>query len=211
MTRNKIWLSVVAVPALLLVIFMISRFESDFINPNDGAKAPVGIWKVEDLKAIADEANPNSGAAELVYIEIAKNAQVDVLHDDVFQLAFAEIDSFSVFTNLSNDERFVLAHDGDLFARWDDIYADGANGVLVGVDRDTQEKVYYPVTVFSPDFDTMSSQIVYSIRSQTENMVSADLAALIPKGFAAKQLQLFTSVDLVNATMIIDAVALPEF
>ena len=211
MIRNKVWLSVGVVPALIVVIFMISRFESDFVNPNDGAKAPVGIWKVEDLKAIADEASPNSDSAQLVYNEDAKVAQVDVLHDDVFQLAFEEIDSFSVFTDQSNDERYILAHDADLFARWDDIYTNGAPGVLIGTDRDTQEKVYYPVIVFSPDFDTQSAQIVYSVRNQTDTKVSAELIKLIPKDFVAKQLQLFSSVDLVNATLIIDPVELPEF
>ena len=211
MIRNKVWLSVGVIPALIVVIFMISRFESDFTNPNDGAKAPVGIWKVEDLKAIADEASPNSDSAQLVYNEDAKVAQVDVLHDDVFQLAFEEIDSFSVFTDQSNDERYILAHDADLFARWDDIYPNGAVGALIGTDRDTQEKAYYPVIVFSPDFDTQSAQIVYSVRNQTDTKVSAELIKLIPKDFVAKQLQLFMSVDLVNATLIIDPVELPEF
>ena len=87
----------------------------------------------------------------------------------------------------------------------------GANGVLVGTDRDTQEKVFYPVTVFSPDFDTTSSQIVYSIRNQMENAISTDTRERVPKDFASKQLQLFTSVDLVDATLIIDPVELPEF
>ena len=211
MIRNKVWLSVGVVPALIVVIFMISRFESDFVNPNDGIKAPVGIWKVEDLKAIADEASPNSDSAQLVYNENAKVAQVDVLHDDVFQLAFVDIDSFSVFTDQSNDKRYILAHDADLFARWDDIYPNGAVGALIGTDRDTQEKAYYPVIVFSPDFDTQSAQIVYSVRNQTDTKVSAELIKLIPKDFVAKQLQLFMSVDLVNATLIIDPVELPEF
>ena len=209
--RNKVWLSVGVIPALIVVIFMISRFERDFTNPNDGAKAPVGIWKVEDLKAIADEASPNSDSAQLVYNEDAKVAQVDVLHDDVFQLAFVDIDSFSVFTDTSSDERYILAHDADLFARWDDIYPNGAFGALIGTDRDTQEKAYYPVIVFSPDFDTQSAQIVYSVRNQTDTKVSAELIKLIPKDFVAKQLQLFSSVDLVNATLIIDPVELPEF
>ena len=211
MIRNKVWLSVGVIPALIVVIFMISRFESDFTNPNDGAKAPVGIWKVEDLKAIADEASPNSDAAQLVYSETAKIVQIDVLHDDIFAMTFEEIDSFSVFTDQSNDERYILAHDADLFARWDDIYPNGAVGALIGTDRDTQEKVYYPVIVFSPDFDTQSLQIVYSIRNQIDTKVSAELIKLIPKDFVAKQLQLFSSVDLVNATLIIDPVELPEF
>ena len=211
MIRNKVWLSVGVVPALIVVIFMIIRFESDFTNPNDGAKAPVGIWKVEDLKAIADEASPNSDAAQLVYSETAKIVQIDVLHDDIFAMTFEEIDSFSVFTDQSNDERYILAHDADLFARWDDIYMNGAFGALIGTDRDTQAKVYYPVIVFSPDFDTQSLQIVYSIRNQIDTEVSAELLKLIPKNFVAKQLQLFSSVDLVNATLIIDTVELPEF
>ncbi len=211
MMRNKVWLSVGVVPALIVVIFMISRFERDFTNPNDGAKAPVGIWKVEDLKAIADEASPNSDAAQLVYSETAKIVQIDVLHDDIFAMTFEEIDSFSVFTDQSNDERYILAHDADLFARWDDIYTNGAFGALIGTDRDTQAKVYYPVIVFSPDFDTQSLQIVYSIRNQIDTEVSAELLKLIPKNFVAKQLQLFSSVDLVNATLIIDPVELPEF
>ena len=211
MMRNKVWLSVGVVPALIVVIFMISRFERDFTNPNDGAKAPVGIWKVEDLKAIADEASPNSDAAQLVYSETAKIVQIDVLHDDIFAMTFEEIDSFSVFTDQSNDERYILAHDADLFARWDDIYTNGAFGALIGTDRDTQAKVYYPVIVFSPDFDTQSLQIVYSIRNQIDTEVSAELLKLISKNFVAKQLQLFSSVDLVNATLIIDPVELPEF
>ena len=209
--RNKVWLSVGVVPALIVVIFMISRFESDFTNPNDGAKAPVGIWKVEDLKAIADEASPSSDAAQLVYSETAKIASVDVLHDAIFALIFEEIDSFSVFADASSNERFILAHDSDLFARWDDIYTNGALGVLIGTDRDTQEKVYYSVIVFSPDFDTQSLQIVYSIYNQIDTKVSAELLKLIPKDFVAKQLQLFSSVDLVNATLIIDPIELPEF
>ena len=211
MMRNKVWLSVGVVPALIVVIFMIIRFESDFTNPNDGAKAPVGIWKVEDLKAIADEASPNSDSAQLVYSETAKIVQIDVLHDDIFAMTFEEIDSFSVFTDQSNDERYILAHDADLFARWDDIYPNGAFGALIGTDRDTQEKAYYPVIVFSPDFDTQSLQIVYSIRNQIDTEVSAELLKLISKNFVAKQLQLFSSVDLVNATLIIDPVELPEF
>ena len=211
MMRNKVWLSVGVVPALIVVIFMIIRFESDFTNPNDGAKAPVGIWKVEDLKAIADEASPNSDSAQLVYSETAKIVQIDVLHDDIFAMTFEEVDSFSVFTDQSNDERYILAHDADLFARWDDIYTNGAFGALIGTDRDTQEKVYYPVIVFSPDFDTQSAQIVYSVRNQTDTKVSAELIKLIPKDFVAKQLQLFSSVDLVNATLIIDPIELPEF
>ena len=211
MMRNKVWLSVGVVPALIVVILLISRFESDFTNPNDGVKAPVGIWKVEDLKAIADEASPNSDAAQLVYSETAKIVQIDVLHDDIFAMTFEEIDSFSVFTDQSNDERYILAHDADLFARWDDIYPNGAVGALIGTDRDTQEKVYYPVIVFSPDFDTQSAQIVYSVRNQIDAEVSAELLKLIPKNFVAKQLQLFSSVDLVNATLIIDPVELPEF
>ena len=211
MMRNKVWLSVGVVPALIVVIFMIIRFESDFTNPNDGVKAPVGIWKVEDLKAIADEASPNSDSAQLVYSETAKIVQIDVLHDDIFAMTFEEIDSFSVFTDQSNDERYILAHDADLFARWDDIYTNGAFGALIGTDRDTQEKAYYPVIVFSPDFDTQSAQIVYSVRNQTDTKVSAELIKLIPKNFVAKQLQLFSSVDLVNATLIIDPVELPEF
>ena len=210
MMRNKVWLSVGVVPALIVVIFMISRFESDFVNPNDGIKAPVGIWKVEDLKAIADEANPNSDAAQLVYSETAKLVQIDILHNDIFALTFEEIDSFSVFTDTASDERYILAHDADLFARWDDIYTNGAAGALIGTDRDTQEKVYYPVIVFSPDFDTQSLQIVYSIRNQTDTKVSTELLKLIPKNYVAKQLQLFSSVDLVNATLIIDPVELPE-
>ena len=211
MMRNKVWLSVGVVPAVIVVIFMISRFERDFTNPNDGAKAPVGIWKVEDLKAIADEASPNSDSAQLVYSETAKIVQIDVLHDDIFAMTFEEIDSFSVFTDTVSDERYILAHDSDLFTRWDDIYTNGAPGVLIGTDRDTQEKVYYPVIVFSPDFDTQSAQIVYSVRNQIDTKVSAELLKLIPKDFVAKQLQLFTSVDLVNATLIIDPIELPEF
>jgi hypothetical protein len=204
--QNKVIQSVGALAAIVISIFMVSRFESDFVNPSDGVKAPVGIWKVEDLKAISDESSPNSQAAKLVYNENAKIAQVDVLHDDVFQLTFFEVESFSAFT----DERFILAHDGDLFARWDDIYLNGANGVLVGTDRDTQEKVFFSVTVFSPDFDTTSLQIVYSIRNQIENEISPDTRERIPKDFVSKQLQLFTSVDLVDATLIIDPVELPE-
>ena len=209
--RKKVWLSVGTLPALIVVILVISRFESDFVNPKDGVKAPVGIWKVEDLKAIADEASPSSDAAQLVYSENAKIASVDVLHDAIFALIFEEVDSFSVFTDTSNDERYILAHDADLFGRWDDIYPNGAVGALIGTDRDTQEKVYYPVIVFSPDFDTQSAQIVYSVRNQTDTKVSAELIKLIPKDFVAKQLQLFMSVDLVNATLIIDTVELPEF
>ena len=211
MIRNKVWLSVGVVPALIVVIFMIGRFESDFVTPNDGIKAPVGIWKVEDLKAIADEASPNSDAAQLIYSETAKIVQIDVLHDDIFAMTFEEIDSFSVFTDTYSDERYILAHDADLFARWDDIYPNGAVGALIGTDRDTQEKVYYPVIVFSPDFDTQSAQIVYSVRNQTDTKVSTELLKLIPKNYVAKQLQLFSSVDLVNATLIIDPVELPEF
>ena len=211
MMRNKVWLSVGVVPALIVVIFMISQFESDFTNPIDGAKAPVGIWKVEDLKAIAEEASPNSDAAQLVYSETAKIVQIDVLHDAIFTLTFEEIGSYSVFTDTASDERYILAHDADLFALWDDIYTNGAVGALVGTDRDTQEKVHYPVIVFSPDFDTQSLQIVYSVRNQIDTKVSAELLKLIPKDFVAKQLQLFTSVDLVNATLIIDPVELPEF
>ena len=210
MIQNKAIQRVGALAAIVVSIFMVSRFESDFVNPNDGVKAPVGIWKVEDLKAISDESSPSNQAAKLVYNENAKIAQVDVLQNDVFQLTFFEVESFSAFTNLTTDERFILAHDGDLFARWDDIYLNGANGVLVGTDRDTQEKVFYPVTVFSPDFDTTSSQIVYSIRNQMENAISTDTRDRIPKDFASKQLQLFTSVDLVDAILIIDPVELPE-
>ncbi len=211
MIQNKVIQSVGALAAIVVSIFMVNRFESDFINPNDGVKAPVGIWKVEDLKAISDESSPSNQAPKLIYNENAKIAQVDPLHDDVFQLTFFEVESFSVFTNLTTDERFILAHDGDLFARWDDIYPDGANGVLVGIDRDTQEKVFYPVTVFSPDFDTTSSQIVYSIRNQMENAILTDSRERIPKDFALKQLQLFASVDLVDVILIIDPVELPEF
>ena len=211
MMRNKVWFSVGTAPVLIGLILMISRFESDFVNPNDGIKKPVGIWKVEDLKSVADDSSPNSDAAKLVYSENAKVAQIDVLHDDVFQLAFAEIDSYSVFTDATSDKRYILSHDGDLFARWDDIYTNGAAGALVGTNRDTQERVYYPVIVFSPDFDTHSSQIVYSIRNQTDNEVSAEILKSIPKDFVAKQLQLFVSVDLVNATLIIAPVGLPEF
>lgn len=209
--RNQMWRGVVIVPALIVVILVISQFESNFANPNDGVKAPVGIWKVEDLKAVADEASRNSDAAQLVYSETAKTAQIDVLHDDIFALTFEEIGSYSVFTETTSDERYILAHDADLFALWDDIYTNGAAGVLIGTDRDTQEKVYYSVIVFSPDFDTQSLQLVYSIRNQSDTKVSADLLKLIPKNFVAKQLQLFMSVDLVNATLIIDPVELPEF
>jgi hypothetical protein len=211
MTKDKVFRSVGVFAAIIASILVVSRFESDFVNPNDGVKAPVGIWKVEDLKAIAEASNPNKQVAKLVYSENAKVAQVDVLHDDVFQLTFIEVESFSAFTNPTTGERFILAHDSDLFARWDDIYLNGANGFLAGTDRDTQQKVVFPVTVFSPDFDTTSSQIVYSIRNQMENTVSTDIRKQIPKDFVSKQLQLFTSLDLVNATLIIDPVELPEF
>ncbi|MFZ9515552.1 MAG: hypothetical protein ACO29P_10005, partial [Bacteroidia bacterium] len=126
MIQNKVIQSVGALAAIVVLIFMVNRFESDFVNPNDGVNAPVGIWKVEDLKSISDESSPSNQAAKLVYSENAKIAQIDVLHNDVFQLTFFEVESFSVFTNLTTDERFILSHDGDLFSRWDDIYLNGA-------------------------------------------------------------------------------------
>lgn len=210
MIRSNVWRNIRIILVAVVLVFLVGRFESDFVNPNDGTKVPVGIWKVEDLKAIADEASLNSGTAQLIYSENAKVAQVDVLHDNVFQLTFLDTESFSTFTNVNNDEKYILSHDGDLFARWDDIYVDGAIGVLVGIDRDSQEKVFYPITVFSPDFDSDSKQIVYSTRNRIDTEVSIELLKLIPSGFSKKQLQLFTSVDLVDAMLIIEPVSLPE-
>ena len=94
MIQNKVIQRLGALAAIVVSIFMVSRFESDFVNPNDGVKAPVGIWKVEDLKAISDESSPSNQAAKLVYNENAKIAQVDVLQNDVFQLTFFEVESF---------------------------------------------------------------------------------------------------------------------
>lgn len=200
-----IWVAVLLVGIGALVF----NFESDFVDPNDGLQVPVAIWKVEDLKAVADDASTNDAESRLSYSEFAKIAQIDLLHDDVFQLTFFEINPFSAFTDVANDQRYILSHDSDLFTRWDDIYQGGAIAALTGIDRDTNSKVYYPVIVFSPDFDTQSLEITYSIRNQSSSERSSELLLLVPNGYTEKQLELFVAVDLIDATLIVAPVTIP--
>ncbi|MFM8836402.1 MAG: hypothetical protein ACKOFM_06070, partial [Actinomycetota bacterium] len=107
-------------------------------------------------------------------------------------------------------ERFILSHDADLLSRWDDIYQGGAAAALTGIDRDTSTKVFYPLIVFSPDFDTQSLEITFSIRNQSIDQRSSELLSLVPSGYKEKLLELFVAVDLVDATLIVAPVVLPS-
>ena len=102
--QNKAIQSVGALAAIIVLIFMVNRFESDFVNPNDGVNAPVGIWKVEDLKSISDESSPSNQAAKLVYSENAKIAQIDVLQNDLSTLCTLVMVPFRRYTSSAEGE-----------------------------------------------------------------------------------------------------------
>lgn len=203
-------------PLIWFAIFLVGvgalvfNFESNFVDPNEGLQVPVALWKVDDLKAVADEASRGDSESRLSYSEFAKIAQIDLLQNDVFQLSFSETNPFSAFTDVVSGERFILSHDADLFSRWDDIYQGGAVAALTGIDRDTSTKVFYPLIVFSPDFDTQSLEITFSIRNQSIDKRSSELLSLVPAGYKEKLLELFVAVDLVDATLIVAPVVLPS-
>ena len=210
MKIRRIRFRVVLLLGLASVGYSVVKFESNFKNPNDGVEIPFGIWKVEDLRAVANEGKSQNASVKLVYNEVAELAQVDVLHDDIFQLVFSSIETFSAFTNETTEHRFIFAHDGDFFSKWDDIYKNGAVGALIGTDRDTKQKVFYKLIIFSPDFDTQALEISYSVRNQLSTEHSTDLVSQIPNGFLQKSLVINGSVDLINATLIVGPIEIPE-
>ena len=132
-----------AVLAAALLALGVVRSERTFTNPMDGDAIPVGYWTVRDLRlAVEAHAGDPAEPARVVLVETGQNASLDPRYEYAWQLVIRGLAPYTTARDAADPAdgaatEWYLAHAGDLFTVWDDVfksglYAQGAKALLVG-------------------------------------------------------------------------------
>lgn len=205
-----------AAAAALLALGAV-RSERTFVNPMEGDPIPVGYWSVRDLR-IAVEAHAGDRAAPptVVLVETGSDASLDVRYEYSWQLVIRGLAPYTTArdTAPSGDpsaapKEWYLAHAGDLFATWDDVfqsglYSQGAKALLIGTDATTGERVMYPLNLISPDFDTDAAEIDFTARPLYPEEYTEEISSLDPEGLPPRTIPVDTAIRLRDVVLLVE-------
>ena len=116
----------------------------------------------------------------------------------------SDLSSFSTLTKIGSDEQMSFSHQGDLFDRWDDIYGRGAKALIVATNAESGNSEVYPVVVYSPDFDSGTSELVFFVRLLRDDESAEKLINLYQPKFPVVNLKLFESINLVSVELWVE-------
>jgi hypothetical protein len=138
--------------------------EKNFDNPTSRTQTPIGYWRVSDIKKLFDGQQTTSSSSEIKISLTAGVVGIDYTVNGTFNMFMSGLSSFSTLTKVGSDEQMYFSHQGDLFDRWDDIYVGGSKALIVATNADSGKSEVYPVVVYTPDFDSGSSDLVFFVR-----------------------------------------------
>jgi hypothetical protein len=220
-----------AAVAILLLGLGVVRSERSFTNPMEGDPIPVGYWNVRDLR-IAVEAHAGDAAGDaspsIVLVETGANASLDVRYEYTWQLVIRGLAPYTTArdattggaapTGSGASKEWYLAHAGDLFTTWDEVfksglYSQGAKALLIGTDPTTGARVMYPLNVMSPDFDTGAAEIDFTARPLYPEEYTEEISSLNTFGLEPRTIPVDTAVRLVDVVLVVeplDVTKLPD-
>jgi hypothetical protein len=178
--------------------------EKNFENPTSQTQAPVGYWRVSDIKKLFDGQSKNSGSSEIEISLTAGVAGIDYLDNGIFNMFMSGLSSFSTLTKVGSDEQMYFSHQGDLFDRWDDIYVGGSKALIVATNADSGKSEVYPVVVYTPDFDSGSNELVFFVRRLRDDESVEKLINLYQPKFPLAILKYDESINLLNVELWVE-------
>ena len=200
---NRI-LSAGVVLLLLITSGGIVWAENNFDNPTGQTQTPIGYWRVSDIKKLFDGQQKGSDASEIKISLTAGMAGMDYTVNGVFNMFMTDLSSFSTLTKVGTDEQMFFSHQGDLFDRWDDVYVGGAKSLIVATNAVTGNSEVYPVVVYSPDFDSGTSELVFFVRLLRDDESAEKLINFYQPKFPVVNLKLFESINLVSVELWVE-------
>lgn len=195
-------LSAGVVSLLLISSGVIVWAENNFDNPT--GQTPIGYWRVSDIKKLFDGQQKDAAASEIKILLTSGVVGIDYLENGIFQMFMSDLSSFSTLVKVRTDEQMLFSHQGDLFDRWDDIYVGGSKALIVAVNAETGNSEVYHVVVYSPDFDSGSSELVFFVRLLRDDESAEKLINLYQPKFPVANLKLFESINLVSVELWVE-------
>ncbi len=197
-------LSAGVISLLLITSGGILWAEENFDNPTSQTQTPIGYWRVSDIKKLFDGQQKNSGSSEIKISLTAGVAGIDYLDNGIFLMFMSDLSSFSTLTKVGSDEQMYFSHQGDLFDRWDDIYVGGSKALVVATNADSGKSEVYPVVVYTPDFDSGSSELVFFVRRLRDDESVEKLIDIYQPKFPLAILKYEESFNLVNVELWVE-------
>jgi len=197
-------LSAGVVSLLLITSGVIVWAENNFDNPTGQTQTPIGYWRVSDVKKLFDGQRKDSVASEIKISLTSGVVGIDYLDNGIFQMFMSDLSSFSTLTKVGSDEQMFFSHQGDLFERWDDIYVGGAKALIVATNAESGNSEVYPVVVYTPDFDSGTSELVFFVRLLRDDESAEKLMNLYQPKFPVVNLKLFESINLVSVELWVE-------
>ena len=197
-------LSAAVVSLLLITSGVIFWAENNFDNPTGQTQTPIGYWRVSDIKKLFDGQQKDLAASEIKISLTSGVVGIDYLDNGIFHMFMSSLSSFSTLTKVGSDEQMFFSHQGDLFDRWDDIYVGGSKALIVAVNAESGNSEVYPVVVYTPDFDSGTSELVFFVRLLRDDESAEKLINLYQPKFPVANLKLFESINLVSAELWVE-------
>jgi hypothetical protein len=197
-------LSAGVISLLLMTSGGILWAENNFDNPTSQTQTPVGYWRVSDIKKLFDGQQKNSGSSEIEISLSAGVAGIDYLDNGIFLMFMSDLSSFSTLTKVDSEEQMYFSHHGDLFDRWDDIYVGGSKALVVATNADSGKSEVFPVVVYTPDFDSGSSELVFFVRRLRDDESVEKLIDIYQPKFPLAILKYEESFNLVNVELWVE-------
>ena len=189
---------------LLVTSGVIFWAENNFDNPTGQTQTPIGYWRVSDIKKLFDGQQEDLTASEIKISLTSGVVGIDYLHNGIFQMFMSSLSSFSTLTKVDSDEQMYFSHQGDLFDRWDDIYVGGSKALIVAVNAESGNSEVYPVVVYTPNFDSESSELVFFVRRLRDDESAEKLINLYQPKFPLAILKYEESFNLVNVELWVE-------
>ena len=178
--------------------------EKNFDNPTSQTQTSVGYWRVSDIKKLFDGQQKNSSSSEIKISLTAGVVGIDYTVNGIFQMFMSDLSSFSTLTKVGSDEQMYFSHQGDLFDRWDDIYVGGSKALIVATNADSGKSEVYPVVVYTPDFDSGTSELVFFVRLLRDDESAEKLINLYQPKFPLANLKYEESINLVSVELWVE-------
>ena len=197
-------LSAAVVSLLLITSGVIFWAENNFDNPTGQTQTPIGYWRVSEIKKLFDGQQKDLAESEIKISLTSGIVGIDYLENGIFQMFMSDLSSFSTLTKIGSDEQIFFSHQGDLFDRWDDIYVGGSKALIVAVNAESGNSEVYPVVVYTPDFDSGTSELVFFVRLLRDDESAEKLINLYQPKFPVVNLKLFESINLVSVELWVE-------
>jgi hypothetical protein len=200
---KRIWVAS-AISLVAVISGAIFWAEKNFDNPTSQTQTSVGYWRVSDIKKLFDGQQRNSSSSEIKISLSAGVVGIDYTVNGIFQMFMSDLSSFSTLTKVGSDEQMYFSHQGDLFDRWDDIYVGGSKALIVATNADSGKSEVYPVVVYTPDFDSGTSELVFFVRLLRDDESAEKLINLYQPKFPLANLKYEESINLVSVELWVE-------